>query len=97
MSIYLPDPDVSILIKAAFSFSFFLTTSIHLFLHVLFRNLIGLLPTYRPEKINFLISFVKFDLFVHIRPTVNETKLKNILLFIQYSAECFVRKWNVKT
>lgn len=43
-------PDVNILISAAFSFSFFFTTSIHRFLQELFRNLIGRLPTYLPEK-----------------------------------------------
>lgn len=36
--------------SAAFSFSFFLTTSADLFLQELFLNLIGRLPTYLPVK-----------------------------------------------
>lgn len=47
--IYHLDPEVSRLKRAAFSFSFFFTTSMHLFLQQLFLNLIGRLPTYRPE------------------------------------------------
>lgn len=49
---YLPPPEVSRLINAAFSFSFFFTTSMHLLLQVLFLSFIGRLPTYRPKNID---------------------------------------------